>query len=180
MECVVSVYQSSIFADDVKYVEELSEEIEANNMSVLKMKDAIETLEVIQILKIVRTVITLILVIALFFISYFVIRIILKSRNIYFGIIRILGATKNNAKRLLEIELLTVSNIAYLIFISLLLLHKHNIIKINFMNTIIKYLSIKEYICLYIIITIMSYLISLRFARKIFKNSAMSTIREEV
>ena len=173
-------YQSTVFADDVKNVDSLSQEIEAHNMSVLKMRDAIETIELIQILKIVRTVITIILIVALFFISYFVIRIILKSRNIYFGTIRILGATKQNAKHLLEIELLTVSNIAYIFFILLLCLYKNKIIQLSFLNTIVRYLSVREYIMLYIVITLMSYLISIRFSRKIFKNSAMNTMREEV
>ena len=173
-------YQSTVFADDVKNVESLSQEIEAHNMSVLKMRDAIETIELIQILKIVRTVITIILIVALFFISYFVIRIILKSRNIYFGTIRILGATKKNAKHLLEIELLTVSNMAYIFFILLLCLYKNKIIQLSFLNTIVRYLSVREYIMLYIVITLMSYLISIRFSRKIFKNSAMNTMREEV
>ena len=173
-------FQSTVFADDIKNVESLSQELEESNMSVLKIKDAIETLEIIQILKIIRTIITIILIIALFFISYFVIRIILKSRNIYFGTIRILGATKRNAKQLLEIELLTVSNIAYIIFILLLFLYKHRIIKLDYLNTIVKYLTPKEYVLLYIVITLMSYLISVRFSRKIFQSSAMNTMREEV
>ena len=144
------------------------------------MKDTIYLGGVVEALKIVRTVVTAILVITLFFISYFVIRIILKSRNTYFSIIRILGATKKNAKQLLEIELLTVSNIAYFIFLILLYLHQEKIVTIKFATTIMKYLTFNDYLLLYIIITLMSYFISVRFARKIFKNSAMNTLREEI
>ena len=151
-----------------------------NDITTLKIKDTIATIEVIQVLKIVRVVVFMILIFALFFISYFVIRIILKSRNTYFAIIRILGATKNNARSLLAIGLLLVSNIAYIIFISIIYLHKNKILSLNFLNTIIRYFTKEEYIVLYILITIMSYLISLRFSRKIFENSAMNTIREEV
>ena len=174
------VYQSSVYADDVSQVEKIAEALEKNNFSVLKIKDTIYLGGVVEALKIVRTVVTAILVITLFFISYFVIRIILKSRNTYFSIIRILGATKKNAKQLLEIELLTVSNIAYFIFLILLYLHQEKIVTIKFATTIMKYLTFNDYLLLYIIITLMSYFISVRFARKIFKNSAMNTLREEI
>ena len=174
------VYQSSVYADDVSQVEKIAEALEKNNFSVLKIKDTIYLGGVVEALKIVRTVVTAILAITLFFISYFVIRIILKSRNTYFSIIRILGATKKNAKQLLEIELLTVSNIAYFIFLILLYLHQEKIVTIKFATTIMKYLTFNDYLLLYIIITLMSYFISVRFARKIFKNSAMNTLREEI
>ena len=174
------VYQSSVYADDVSQVEKIAEALEKINFSVLKIKDTIYLGGVVEALKIVRTVVTAILVITLFFISYFVIRIILKSRNTYFSIIRILGATKKNAKQLLEIELLTVSNIAYFIFLILLYLHQEKIVTIKFATTIMKYLTFNDYLLLYIIITLMSYFISVRFARKIFKNSAMNTLREEI
>ncbi len=174
------VYQSSVYADDVSQVEKIAEALEKINFSVLKIKDTIYLGGVVEALKIVRTVVTAILAITLFFISYFVIRIILKSRNTYFSIIRILGATKKNAKQLLEIELLTVSNIAYFIFLILLYLHQEKIVTIKFATTIMKYLTFNDYLLLYIIITLMSYFISVRFARKIFKNSAMNTLREEI
>ena len=173
-------YQSSVFVDDVRNVDKVASNLEKNGYSVLKIRDTMATIDVVQILKIVRTMVLVVLVMALFFISYFVIRIILKSRNVYFGIIRILGASKNNAKTLLQIELLTVSNLAYILFMFLIYLHRNKIVTIDFLNTIIRYFTTKEYVILYVVITVMSYLISVRFARKIFKNSAMNTMREEV
>ena len=171
-------YQSSVYVDDVKYVDSVSDILNEDGINVLRAKDILENSEVVAILKIIRTVVTIVLLVSLFFISYFVIRIILKSRNIYYGTIRILGATKKCCKELLNIELLTVSNIAYFAFLILLYLHSNNVIKIGFLNTLIKYLGFGDYLILYIIITLMSYLISVRFARKIFKDSAISTIRE--
>lgn len=173
-------YQSSIFLQDVKYVEEVSEKLENSGYNVLKIKDTLVTGGALEALKIIRTIITSILVITLFFIAYFVIRIILKSRNIYFGTIRILGSTKKEAKQLLEIELFTVSNLAYFLFLGILFLQYKNVLNLDFLATILKYLSRIDYIILYLIINGMSYFISLRFARKIFKNSAMSTMREDV
>ena len=173
-------YQSSIYVDDVKNVDEVSEQLMLDGYRVLKLRDMMPVSEIIAVLTLFRAIVTVILVVTLFFISYFVIRIILKSRNVYFGTIRILGATKRDAKQLLEIELLTVSNLAFVIFLILLYLHFHQIITIGFAKTVIYYLSLKDYFLLYMIITCMSYFISVRFSRKIFKDSAMSTIREEV
>ena len=59
------------------------------------------------------------LIITLFFISYFIIKIILKSRNVYYSIIRMLGGTKKITTEILLIELLLVANLAYLSFVCL-------------------------------------------------------------
>lgn len=174
------IYQSSVFVKDVKDVDSVAKNLNKLGYHTLKIKDTLVTGGVVEALKIIRTIVTGILVITLFFISYFVIRIILKSRNIYFGTIRILGATKKEAKQLLELELLTVSNLAFFSFMILLYLQYLQKIQVGFLSTILKYLKISDYLLLYGIIMIMSYLISIRFARKIFHQSAMATMREEV
>ena len=173
-------YQSSIFLKDVSLIDDTSKKLEDAGYSVLKIRDTLITGGVVEVLRILRTIVTGVLIVTLFFIAYFVIRIILKSRNLYFGTIRILGATKRDAKQLLEIELFTVSNLAYFSFLGLLLLQQQRMIQVSFLTTILKYLSSFDYFILYLVITGMSYLISLRFARKLFKPSAMATMREEV
>ena len=111
--------------------------------------------------------------------SNFIIKLILKSRNVYYATHRILGANKKITKELLTIELLNVSTIAYIVFIGTVTLVKMKIININ-MTDIIRYLGVKEYIIIYLIITLMAYLISNRYSRKLFKDTTMNTIREEV
>ena len=173
-------YQSSIFVDNVSNLDGVVSSLEELGYTTLKIKDTLVTSGVLEVMKILRTIVTAALVITLFFISYFVIRIILKSRNTYFGTLRILGATKKQSKQLLIIELLTVSNLAYFLFLFLLYATHLKFIEVGFFRTILQYLKLSDYILLYIIITTMSYFISLRFSKKIFKNSAMVTMREEV
>ena len=146
----------------------------------LAIKDTLIDEGVSQIIQIVRTVITIGLVISLFFISYFIIKIILKSRNVYFTTVRMLGATQKTAKHLLIIELLTVSNIAFLITIGVVFIQYKGIINIQFINTILNYLKLKDYILLYVILIGISYLISLKYAKNLFKKSTMKTYSEEV
>ena len=133
-----------------------------------------------KIIKIVKLVITVILLVTLFFISYFVIKLILKSRNIYFSTLRILGATKKQTKRILDIELFVNSSLAYITYIVFVILVMNDIIDIKVLKSCMEYLSIYDYILMYIILVLMSYLISSRFSLKIFKKSAMNTYREEV
>ena len=175
-----STYQSSIFVKDVKLIDETVNLLNEKGYNTLKIKDTLIQDGTTQLIKIMGTVVTIALVIVLFFISYFVIRVILKSRNIYFATIRMLGATKKISKQLLIIELLTVSNIAYFSFIIIIYLNYLNIFNIEFINTIINYLTLKDYLILYSILIIMSYLISTKFSKKLFKESTMKTIKEEV
>ena len=55
-----------------------------------------------------------------------------------------------------------------------------NILHIKFISNVLEYLEIRDYILMYLILIGMSYLISTRFAHKIFKKSAMKSYREEV
>ena len=70
--------------------------------------------------------------------------------------------------------------IAYVLFMGFIMLNYYGVINVSFAMTIIEYMSVKDYILLYIILMLMSYLISIRFAKKIFKDSAMKTLKEVV
>ena len=173
-------YQSSVFVNDIRKIDKTLKELDDLGYKTLAIKDTLVSLGVAQIIKIIRAVVTIILVVVLFFISYFVIKLILKSRNKYFSTIRMLGATKKISKQLLIIELFVVSNLAYFSFMILIYLNYLNILDINFINTINTYLNLKDYIVLYIIIDCMSYLISQKFSKKLFKKSVINTLGEEV
>ena len=173
-------YQMSVFVDDYQNLESVVNYLEENNYKTISIKDTLVNSGTLQIIKILKTVITGVLIIVMFFISYFVIRIILKSRNIYFSIIRMLGGTKKTAKDLLITELFVVSNIAYFVFVIIAYLQRIDILNINFIDTVNRYFVLKDYIILYVVVILMSYLISLKYANKLFKNSAMNTYREEM
>ena len=175
-----SNYQSSIFVKDVKKIDETVKELNNMGISTLEMKEALVSSNLSTILQIFRTIVTIILVVVLFFISYFVIKLILKSRNVYFTTIRMLGTSRKVAVELLIIELLMVANIAYFTFIGVIGLERVKIINVGFIETIINYMKVSYYVILYLILIGMSYLISLRFARKLFKKSVMITMKEEV
>lgn len=172
-------YQMSVYVKDIYKIKDTLKELD-NNYNTLAVKDTLVTMGVTEFLKIIKLIVTIVLVIVLFFISYFVIKIILKSRNVYFSIIRMLGASKKVCKDLLIIELFIISNLSYFIFILIAEINKTKYLNIGFINTVNTYFKLNDYITLYIIISAMSILISMRYARKLFKTSAMKAYREEV
>ena len=173
-------YQISVFTKDKDNVDNVSKELDKMNYQTLKIKDTLVNEGLGEFLRVIKTVVTIILVITLFFISYFIIKIILKSRNSYYSIIRMLGGTKSVTRDLLLIELFVVANIAFFLFMILIYLDFIGITTIDVVKDVYEYLTINDYILLYLIITGMSILSSLRYSRKLFKNSVMVSFREEV
>ena len=175
-------YQSSVFVEDVKHIDETAAELQTMGINPLKIKDTIVKWnpEVSAVIKILRLVLTIILVVVMFFISYFIIKVILKSRNIYFSTIRILGASKKVAKQLLDIELFTIFNLAYLIIVAFILSVKYEVLNINYIQNLMTYLKITDYLIIYLVLLLMTWLIASKFAKSLFKKSAMKTYREVV
>ena len=128
---------------------------------------------------IVQVPIAVILLVAVFFISYFVIRLILRSRVTYFSILRMLGLAKKNIRRILDIELFAIVNIAFGLFLIVVLLVNYNVIQVEYLKTLIEYLKVTDYVILYAVLFVMSYLISGKFARSLFGKTAMGSVREE-
>ena len=174
-------YQSSIFVDDVKYLDIVNIELQKNNYKTLVMKDTLYNAgkDGAIMMQMISIIVTIILVITLFFISYFVIKIILKSRSIYFTTIRILGSTKRIAKQILNIELFFNATIAYSICLLIIYLTKTHALNVKMVKEMLPFITVTELVIVYLILILMSQLISNRFARKIFKHSVMKTMVEE-
>ena len=173
-------FQSSVFVKNDKNIEETEKALNEIGLYTLVMKDTLMRGTGVQVLRIIRTVVTIILVIVLFFISYFVLKIILKSRNVYFSTLRMIGANKKVCKRLLIIELLNAAFIAYSLMMIFLVLCFKNIIKLSAINTLMEFLCLRDYILLGIILLFISFMVAIKFAKKLFKDSAIKTIHEEV
>lgn len=175
-------YQISVFLKDIKSADSTLSEIDKMGYNTVYMREVLADPfgQVGGIIKIIRGVVFIVATVALFFIAYFIIKIILKSRNVYFSTIRILGATKKIAKQLLNIELLIDINIAFFLFLGFVGLVTSGVVTNAYITDMVSFFQLQDYIAIYLILILMSILISTRFASKLFKNSAMSTYREEV
>lgn len=174
-------YQVSLFVDDVKNIQSVKKYLDKSEYQALYIKDSKVSLNggISEVLKIFKVVAVAFLFIVLFFIAYFVIRIIEKSRNVYYATLRILGATKRVLKNIITIELFTVYHIAFILVMSLIILISKGVINSPDINDLINYLTLKDYIIVYLVCFVMSILISLRYSRKLFNSSAMKTYRDE-
>ncbi len=167
--------QGSLFVDNVDNIDIVQDELKSMGYDSIAVVDTLYSYDGNDLMEVFNNLVTLGMIVLLFFICYFVIKLILKSRNIYYTTIRMLGASKGVAKKLLIGELFIVASIAYLLFMVVI-----NLIDFSLFNIITEYLNISHFIGLYIVIILMSYLISIRFASKLFKKSIITTLGEEV
>ena len=177
-------YQSSVFIEDDLKVNETLQELDNLGYKTIYIKDSIAGDEDVNILtrimNIARLIVNIANVFILFFVSYFVIKLVIKSRNIYFSTLRILGSSFKDTKKLLNIELFTYANIAYVIFLTIITLAKKKIIDMEVFNVVLKYSELHHYIIVYIILCVICLLTTSRYSRKLFVGSVMNSYREEV
>ena len=114
-------FQSSVYVEDVKKLDDTISALNDMGFKTLAMRDALadEGIELMQMITLMKTFMLAVLIIALFFISYFIIRIVLKSRNAYYTTLRTLGASRKISRQLLDIELFLTATMAYALFMLL-------------------------------------------------------------
>lgn len=173
-------YQTSVFVKDEVKINDTINDLMNLGYSTYAVKDMLinESATMTYIYNIINLVLMIIILVAMFFISYLIIKLILKSRKNYYTIIRILGGSKKNCKSILKIELYTILNIAFIILTLLVYMIVNGMIDISLRSSL-KLLNIKDYVLIYILIFTLTYLISVRFGRFIFKESAIKTYNEE-
>ena len=172
-------FQASVFVDETRNMEGMKDMLERGGYHVLVLRDHIYKYLDEDLLSVIQLPVAVILCIAVFFIAYFVIRLILKSRGVYFATVRMLGMGKKPARRIMRVELMIDCAIAFAIFMIFVFLSKSGILMLPALSEHIMYLTATDYIILAAILLVMAVLISGRFMRTIFKSSAMGTYREE-
>ena len=175
-------YQSSVYVSSAKNIQETLETLQGMGYKTLRIQDTLISYDggFSQISRIFLLCVYMVMGSVLFFIAYFIIQLIYRSRNIYYSTIRILGANKNVAKQLLMIELFTVANLAYFAVFGVIQLVKQGILVYPQLLELIDYLKTSDYVILYVIICAISLAISSKYAKKLFQKSAMDTYRQEV
>jgi len=174
-------YQISAFMVNEADSDKTEAELRSAGYSVLLMKNALTDVTggseyIVKLMSNGRLIIGFII---LFYIAYAVIRLIMRSRNSYYSTLRILGATKKNTDNILRVELIIMMALAYGTDLLFVYLVRHGIIKIDRLESILHYLTFKDYAALALVLLVMSVLIANRYSRKIFTKSAMKAFRGE-
>ena len=175
-------FQSSVMVSDDKITEQTAKTISEAGYKTFVVNDGLvsyaEGFDVI--LDTFRTIMLAAVLIVLFFITYFITKLILKSRNVYFSTVRMLGATKKNCSSLLKTELFAVFNIAFVICLSVFLLVKNGAIQSAYLMQLASFLDAGDFVLLYVVLCLMSILLAVRYARQLFRKTAMNAYKEEV
>lgn len=175
-------FQSSVIVSDYKTAKETAGKIEKAGFDTFNVSDGVisysQGFDIIQ--ETLRTIMLVAMLLVLFFITYFITKLILKSRNVYFSTIRMLGATKANCSSLLKTELFAVFNIAFFFCMLIIMLVKTGVVQNDTLIQMASFLTAGDYIILYVILCLMSILLAARYARQLFKKTAMNAYKEEV
>ncbi len=175
-----NTYQMSVYVKDERKIDNTTKELEKLDINIYRMMDMTTNIfgSILGFVTLFGKIRFIISIIVLFFICYFIIKIILKSRNTYFSTVRTLGGNKKVLNDLLNIELLVDINIAYILFTTLLILIRNKVIKVSMLYQLSTFFELKDYIIIYIVLIVMSILIANRYSKKLFGNSVMSNYRE--
>ena len=174
-----NTYQIRVYVKDETKIDDVVKMLNANGFKTYKLSELGVDDTNSKIIRVFKIIVTVIVVIVLFFISYFIIKLILKSRNTYYAIIRMLGGSKSVINNLISIELFIICNISFFVYILFLELHRNGYININLLENVNKYFSIYDYIIIYLLMVIMSFFLSQKYASYLFKDTAMNVYREE-
>ena len=172
-------FQASVLVDDTKNIDGMKDMLERGGYHTLVLKDHINNFMNEELVNIIQLPMAVIVCLAVFFIAYFVIRLILKSRGVYFATLRMLGMGKEPARRIMRVELILDCMISYALFMLFIYLNRIGVVNSAKLMDHLTYLTVRDYMVLAVILLIMAVLISGRFMRSIFKSSAMGTYREE-
>lgn len=170
-------YQSSVFIKETKDLDNVVSKLNNMGYTTLSLRNAkLDDLkEITQVFKIFKLIVTIILIVSLFFISYFIIKIIYKSRNSYYTTLRSLGSTKKNCITILRLELFILATFTYALLLLTIYLVNKDIITFNYFKELSMYINPVDYVIVFIIILVLCFLIANRYGRKIFKDSIIKT-----
>lgn len=175
------IYQMSVYADNVDNVDGLIKELNDMGYNAYAVKDSgYISNELLAIFRVMSYFMMGFVIFILFGVSYYIIYLVLKSRVTYFAVVRMLGGNVKLNKQLVNIELFIDATIGFIITLGLIALTHMGVINIEALRNAISFLKIYHFIIVYLVLIIMSQMIARKYARKIFKDSMITTYNMEV
>ncbi len=176
-------YQASVFVEDARYGADVAEAIEAAGFTAFYIYQAYTSYEAstTAIMNTFRAIVLIGVLAVLFFVSYFIIKLIFKSRNSYYSISRMLGATKKNCAALIRWEMFIIFNIAFFVLAASVAGAAAEVYRPPaLLISLARYIDPWDYLVLYAILCLISVLLAERNSGQMFKKTAMNAHREEV
>ncbi len=129
-----------------------------------------------------RIIVLVLLLGVLFFVVYFITKLIMKSQNVYYSTVRMLGGNEKACSGTLLAELLVIFHIAFAICLAVLLKVRllGSVIMPAYFIRLVRYIEPWDYVILYVVVLGMTILLAYRYSSQMFKKTAMNAYREEV
>ena len=178
-----SNFQVTVNIKENKYAKETLSSLKKQGYKALYLNDTSSEVgdSVSIILNGIRKVLLVIFLAVLFFISYLIIKLIFKSRNVYFSTVRMLGGSSFACSGMILIEMLMIFHIAFAAVAGMIIKVKDGTINsFEFLNRNLLYIEHEDILILYIIILIMTVFLALRYSSQMFRKTAMNAYKEEV
>ena len=183
-------HQTTVRIDETLHARETINAIEKAGYDVLYIYEAAnqENAALRALVNLFRTGVLVVLLIVLFFISYFIIKLIFKSRNVYFSTVRMLGGSKAGCSGMLYVEMLIVFHLAFLASAGVLIAVKKGLLDhltgiggriVESLHSLIFYVEYRDFAILYAVILMLTLLLALRYSGQMFKQTAMNAYKEE-
>lgn len=174
-------FQSSVLIKDKNLADTTASEIEGLGFKTFKVHDGLvsysEGLDAL--LNVLRIALLVAGVTVLFFVSYFITKLVLRSRNTYYSTVRMLGGTRENCRGLLRTDLFAVFNIAFAVLLAVLVLIKEKVILDgSYVSQMVTFLDPLDFVILYVLLALVSLLLAGRYSKQLFKDSAMNAYKE--
>lgn len=173
-------FQSSVFLKDADEHDQVLEQLKDMGYVTLYIRDSLKNYGGAwrEVDKLWNNLTSGVLVVVLFFICYFIIKLIMRSRNVYYATVRMLGGSAGDCRALIVTELMAVMHLAFGFMMAALWAAREGHYSWEFTDDILRYLTGKDYVVLYAVLLVMSVLIALRYSRQLFKSSAMNVYKE--
>ena len=176
--------QVSVILESPLYQAETRAELEALGYETLYLNETTDREDALSktLTDAMRLVVLVFLLGVLFFVVYFITKLIMKSQNVYYSTVRMLGGSQKACSGTLLAELLVVFHIAFAICLAIM-------IKIAIAGSsilpayavrLIRYINPADYVMLYLVVLVMTILLAYRYSSQMFKQTAMNAYREEV
>ena len=176
-------HQATVMVKEPHYIHETQAALEAEGFDVLNVREACnnEDQEMRALLNAGRTAVLFGLLLVLFFISYFIIKLIFKSQNIYFSTVRMLGGTQGSCSSVLLVELLVIFHIAFAAVAGFVYkVMDGTITRFPFLTQLTLFIEKRDFLILYGIVLVLTLLLARRYSKQMFRKTAMNAYKEEV
>ena len=175
-------YQASVFVKDVKEKNQTIKQLQDLGYDAFDIYKTtfVDNETQTKINNMLYTALFILSLLLIFFVSYFILKLILKSRTVYYATIRMIGATKKNCASILRNELFLVFHIAFGIVFILTLCLQQQVFGSEDIQMLASYMQAKHWLILYFVLLGMCILLKQRYVKHMFNQAAMDAYFEEV